>query len=187
MPAGKLWEKNMKFFFTSLNLWKKESDPVLDQDPLVWSKDPRIRIRIKISRTHNTDADNCSVFLPRQVIMGSCEKRINRLEAGGGGGPPPAPPPPSSIKEEGVRDSLKDETGGGTTSTPTLTPVRPQQEARPARRSIGGASKARAEATLGKLHNSLRHIQAFIGQWYNVQPVYNKHILFLPLSVGASI
>ena len=96
--------------------------------------------------------------------MGSCEKRIHRLEGGGGGGPPPAPPPPASIKEEDVRDSLKDETGGGATSTPTLTPVRPQQEARPARRSIGGASKARADATLGKLHNSLRHIQAFIGQ-----------------------
>ncbi len=99
--------------------------------------------------------------------MGSCEKRINRLEAGGGGGPPPAPPPPATIKEEDVRDSLKDEApggGGGTTSTSTLTPARPQQEARPARRSIGGASKARAEATLGKLHNSLRHIQAFIGQ-----------------------
>ncbi len=94
--------------------------------------------------------------------MGSCEKRINRLEAGGG--PPPAPPPPASIKEEDdVRDSLKDEApGGGTTST--VTPVRPQQESRPARRSIGGASKARADATLGKLHNSLRHIQAFIGQ-----------------------
>ncbi len=45
----KKYEK--KYFFLH---WRKKSDPELDPDPLVRGKDPRIRIRTKMSRIPNT-------------------------------------------------------------------------------------------------------------------------------------
>ncbi len=83
MPVGELQDKNMgkKLFFffilDPLSLWREKSDPELDPDPLVRGADPRIRIRIKMSRIPDTANKNP---WEARITTGSFAKERNEGE-----------------------------------------------------------------------------------------------------------
>jgi hypothetical protein len=108
--------------------------------------------------------------------MGSCEKRISRLEADDGSCPSLAlplagPPTRAGAKDEEDEEGSPEEEsggggggGGGTVSKVSAGPATSDSATGLKRPRFRRYNKDRADKALGKLYCSLRHIQTFIGK-----------------------